>query len=130
MQIYFCIIQLTLSTPRHIIACENHYIMKKNIYLASAVLGFFAAICFVVKFYIEGGSDIFPALAEISSTTMGQLLAADFTISVIVAWIYIYNESKRLNMKFWWLYILLTCGVGFCFAFPLFLYYREKRLEA
>ena len=103
--------------------------MKKNIYLALSIVGFLAAAYFVIKFYMDGDITLSDALTQIPSNTMGQLLIADFTIAILAAWYFIYNESKKLDMKYWWVYILLTCGVGFCFALPLFLYFRERKIE-
>ena len=113
----------------HIIACEIRHIMKKNIYFALSIIGFLAAAYFVFKFYLDGVTTLSDALAQIPSTAMGQLLVTDFAISIFAAWYFIYNESKRLDMNYWWVYILLTCGVGFCFALPLFFYFRERKLE-
>jgi hypothetical protein len=56
--------------------------------------------------------------------------AMDLTVSVIVFWIYVFMEANRLQMKNPWLYLLATLLVGLSFALPLFLYFRERRLEA
>lgn len=104
--------------------------MKKNIYLALSIIGFLAAAYFVIKFYLDGDFTFSDALAQILSTTIGQLLVVDFSIAILAAWYFIYNESKRLGMNYWWVYILLTWGVGFCFALPLFFYFRERKLES
>ena len=130
MQIYFCINKLTGEAPHHIILFEVRHTMKKNIYLTLSIIGFMAAAYFVIKFYVNGDITLSDALAQLSSNSMGQLLLADFTISIFASWYLIYNESKKLGMKYWWFYILLTCGVGFCFAWPLFLYFRERKLES
>ena len=103
--------------------------MKKNIYLVLSIIGFLAATYFVIKFYMDGDITLSDALAQIPSNAMGQLLLVDFTIAIFAAWFFIYNESKRLDMNYWWVYILLTCGIGFCFALPLFFYFRERKLE-
>jgi hypothetical protein len=104
--------------------------MKKTIYFALSLIGFLASSYLIFKFYTVNEMSTSAALTQITSNTMGILFVVDFLISVVAAWIFIYNESNRLGMKYWWVYILLTCGVGFCFAFPLFLYFREKQLEA
>jgi hypothetical protein len=40
-----------------------------------------------------------------------------------------YVESKRLDISFVWLYLLLGVLVSFSCAFPLFLFVRETKLE-
>jgi hypothetical protein len=53
----------------------------------------------------------------------------DLTISVIVFWVYAFLEASRLQMKNPWIYVLATLLVGLSFALPLFLYFRERKLE-
>ena len=54
----------------------------------------------------------------------------DLTISVIAFWVYVFVEANRSGMKHPWIYLLATLLVGLSFALPLFLYFRERRLEA
>ena len=53
----------------------------------------------------------------------------DLMISVIVFWVYMFAEANKLQMKNPWLYVLATLLVGLSFALPLFLYFRERKLE-
>jgi hypothetical protein len=39
------------------------------------------------------------------------------------------REAGRYQMRNWWLYIVAALAVGPSFAFPLFLYFREPRME-
>lgn len=38
-------------------------------------------------------------------------------------------EARKLGMRHWWVYIVLTLGVAFAVAFPFFLLMRERRLS-
>jgi len=38
-------------------------------------------------------------------------------------------EAIQLKMKYWWVFIPLTFMVAIAFSFPLFLYFRERKLE-
>ena len=53
----------------------------------------------------------------------------DLTVSVIVFWAYMFAEANKLQMKHAWFYLLATLLVGLSFALPLFLYFRERKLE-
>jgi hypothetical protein len=46
-----------------------------------------------------------------------------------VFWVFVFVEASRLEMKNPWLYLLATLLVGLSFALPLFLYFRERKLE-
>jgi len=39
-------------------------------------------------------------------------------------------EARRLKMRNWWAYILLTFLIAFAFACPLFLMLRELKLQS
>lgn len=104
--------------------------MKKTIYLILAIVGFILPYYFVFKFYTANEMSTSAALAQLVSSDWGALFVADLLISVLAAWTFIYNEAKRLNMKYWWAYPIATMMVGLSFALPLFLYFRERQLEA
>ncbi|MBL8061751.1 MAG: DUF2834 domain-containing protein [Anaerolineales bacterium] len=104
--------------------------LKKTIYLILTVIGFILPYYFVFKFYTASEMTASAALAQLVATDWGALFVADLTISVFAAWTFFYNEAKRLNMKYWWAYLIATMMVGLSFALPLFLYFRERQLEA
>lgn len=41
-----------------------------------------------------------------------------------------YHESKRIAMRFWWIYAVLTFMIALAFAFPLYLFMRERHMTA
>jgi len=57
-------------------------------------------------------------------------LTVDLLIAAVAGSILIIVESKRLGMRFGWVYIVLSLVIAFAFAFPLFLALRERRLVA
>lgn len=57
-------------------------------------------------------------------------IAADLTIVLIAAFAFIITEGIRLKMKFWYLYIPATFTVSFAFSFGLFMFNRERKLDA
>lgn len=56
-------------------------------------------------------------------------LASDVSIGAVAFLLWLPFEARRLGMRRWWVYGVLTLGVAFAFAFPLFLLMRERRLE-
>lgn len=58
--------------------------------------------------------------------------AAFVTVDLIGSWftflVFILPEAKRHGMRFGWAYFLAACTLGNCFAFPLFLFFRERAL--
>jgi hypothetical protein len=56
-------------------------------------------------------------------------LASDVSIGALAFLLWLPFETRRLAMRRWWVYAVLTLGVAFACAFPLFLLMRERRLE-
>ena len=71
------------------------------------------------NFFADWGSS--PA---VSSATTDLLVAAS------AASIFMFYESKRLKMKYGWLFILGSFVTAIAFTFPLFLAFREKKLSS
>ena len=53
----------------------------------------------------------------------------DVLIAYIAGVFFIYYESKRIGMRFWWVYLILSTTVAFAFGLPLFLLMRERHLH-
>ena len=99
---------------------------RKNIYLALTIIGLIAPY----YFFLQARDFDLQTLAEqfVANKLLGGL-AVDLLVSVIVFWFFMYTEAKKLNMKNTWVYFLAVFLVGLSFAFPMFLYFRERTLE-
>jgi len=56
-------------------------------------------------------------------------ISNDLTVVTLLFVFWSFLESRRLAMKHWWLYIVLTFTVAIAFAFPLFMLFRERHLS-
>tara|TARA_Y100001968_G_scaffold273377_1_gene266062 strand:+ start:1650 stop:2003 length:354 start_codon:yes stop_codon:yes gene_type:complete len=103
----FCWIYLTLS-------------------IAGAVFPTLANIEYM-KLYGPGFDIIkFIDLANVNPASIS--LSRDLLIGASAVFIWIINESKRLEMKNLWIVILGTFTIAFAFSAPFFLFLRERRL--
>lgn len=55
-------------------------------------------------------------------------LTVDLLVVAVAGSILIVVESRRLGMRFSWVFVILSLVIAFAFAFPLFLALRERRL--
>ena len=102
---------------------------RKNIYLTPVFIGLLAPYYFLFKFLGANGLDIPLLVGQLFANNISTFFALDLVISIIVFWIYMIAEANKLEMKNWWLYILASLAVGLSFPLPLFLYFRERKLE-
>jgi hypothetical protein len=102
----------------------------KKLYLLLAVIGFVLPYYFFVSFLIANGLNLQLFFSQLFANNISSFFAADLIISAIVFWIFLYREAQRCQMGNWWVYIVITLIIGPSFALPLFLYFRESRIEA
>ena len=62
------------------------------------------------------------------TSNVDWVYSLDLLIGGTASMAFIVIESRRLKMRFWWLYILASFITAFAFVFPLFLGMRELRL--
>lgn len=105
---------------------RRHWDLISVAYLLLAIVGLVGTWYFNVQ-AILAGSDFF---SDWSSTPAVSSATTDLLIVATVASIFIFLEGRRLNMKYWWLYILGSFITAIAFTFPLFLANRHRKLKA
>ena len=103
--------------------------MKKNIYLILVLLGLLIPYYFLFAFLGSNGLNISLLVQQLFANNISTFFAVDLVMSIIVFWIYMFAEANELQMKNSWVYLLASLLVGLSFALPLFLYFRERKLE-
>lgn len=105
----------------------------RSLYALLAVAGFIVPNVLVFQESVETGNillwlDPAATLGGMFSNRIAAAFVTDLLCVVLVALVWIVVESKRLNMKNSWIYIVLTLLFGLAGPLPLFLYQREKAL--
>jgi hypothetical protein len=103
--------------------------MMKKLHLLLAVIGFILPYYFFVSFLIENGLNLQLFFSQLFANNISSFFAVDLIITAIVFWVFLYQESQRWQISNWWVYIVTTLAIGPSFALPLFLYFRESRIE-
>lgn len=108
--------------------------MKKRewIYLILSIIGLVSTWYFNLQFMNQtgGGFDIGAFISDGMATAASSSLAMDITIAAIAGFTWMIVEGRKLGMKFPWLYVVVGCFTAFAFAFPFFLFMRERHLAA
>tara|TARA_Y100001968_G_C19088228_1_gene586375 strand:- start:233 stop:511 length:279 start_codon:yes stop_codon:yes gene_type:complete len=68
----------------------------------------------------------FIALANVNPAA--QSISRDLFIGASAVFIWILNESKKLNIKNMWIVYIGTFLIAFAFSAPFFLFLRERRI--
>jgi hypothetical protein len=107
-------------------------IHMKRLYLPLAGIGLIVPYLLALPalFYYLGQPDgLSTFLAQPFATPLAACFAADVLITLVVLWVFVWREARRLGIKLWWPYIVASLLVGPAFALPLFLHFREQRRD-
>jgi len=105
---------------------------RQIFYLGLSVVGLVATWTFNLRFMAESGGAfstldfVRAAYANNAAASLGNDLLVGVAAFLVWSWV----EARRLEMRHWWIHPLLTFAVAFAFAFPLFLFLRDRRLES
>ena len=102
---------------------------RKSIFLLFALIGLLVPYWFLFKFLGVNGFNLPLLLQQLFANNTSTFFAVDLILSIVLFWFYSYDEAKKYQMKNWWIYLLASLSVGLSFALPLFLYFRERKLE-
>lgn len=105
--------------------------ITRAIYLLLAIFGLVMTWYYNLQFIAESGGsfDVTKFIAAGATNAAAKSLSWDLAVACITGLTWIYFESKRMGMGFSWVYIFLAFGLAFAFAFPLFLFFRQGKLE-
>ncbi len=103
--------------------------LRQSIYLLLAVSGLVLTWYHNIRFALEGaGLNDFVQDAMVNHA--GSSLTLDVAVAAITFVIWMWHECHRLAMPGRWLYMVATFAIAVAFAFPFFLFMRERHLAA
>ncbi|PGE24016.1 hypothetical protein COM57_27035 [Bacillus pseudomycoides] len=101
----------------------------KKIYILLSIIGAVVPYSYFIPFLMENGFNLLLFSQELFANRISTFFPADFFISCLVFWVFLYSETKKYQIRYWWICIIATVTVGLSFALPLFLYFRHSKLQ-
>ena len=99
------------------------------LFLIAAVLGTILPFSYFVPFVATHGVDLRLFFSQLFQTNVSAFFAVDVFVSALALWLFVYSEGRRRGMKNLWAYVLCTLLVGVSLGLPLFLFFRERKLQ-
>ena len=111
------------------ISKDNKKILS-YIYLFLSILGAVLPMMANFDFAMEYGNsfDIKNFILLANANPAAQSISRDLLVGASAVFIWIVNESKRLNIKNMWIIYFGTFLIAFAFSAPFFLFLRERRI--
>ena len=108
---------------------DNKYILS-YLYLLLSILGAILPMISNFNFAMEYGAsfDINQFIQLANANPAAESISRDLLIGASAVFIWIVNESRKLNMKNMWIVYVGTFLIAFAFSAPFFLFLRERRI--
>ena len=108
---------------------DNKYILS-YLYLLLSILGAILPMISNFNFAMEYGTsfDINQFIQLANANPAAESISRDLLIGASAVFIWIVNESRKLNMKNMWIIYVGTFLIAFAFSAPFFLFLRERRI--
>ena len=100
------------------------------LYLILSILGAILPMMANFDFAMEYGNnfDIKNFISLANANPAAQSISRDLLVGASAIFIWIVNESKKLNIKNMWIVYFGTFLIAFAFSAPFFLFLRERRI--
>ena len=102
----------------------------KTLYLVLCVAGAIVPLFQFVPWARDHGLDLRLLVQELFSTRIGAFFGLDVIVSALVLIAFVIVERSRVTVRWWWLSIVGTLCIGVSFGLPLYLFLRERTLDA
>ena len=108
---------------------DNKYILS-YLYLFLSILGAILPMISNFNFAMEYGSsfDINQFIQLANANPAAESISRDLLIGASAVFIWIVNESRKLNIRNMWIVYVGTFLIAFAFSAPFFLFLRERRI--
>jgi hypothetical protein len=106
--------------------------IPRIIYLTLTIAGGVMTWYYNLQFMEESGGtfNVFDFVAATTTNAASKSISWDLVIACFAGVTFIYLESRRLGLRYFWAYIVFAFGIAFAFALPLFLFVRQGKIEA
>ena len=100
------------------------------LYLFLSILGAILPMMANFDFAMQYGNsfDIKNFISLANANPAAQSISRDLLVGASAVFIWIINESKKLNIKNMWIVYFGTFLIAFAFSAPFFLFLRERRI--
>jgi len=103
--------------------------VKQIVYAILAILGIAVTWYFNLQYFAIEDTSLSSFIADNKLNPASTSVWYDVCIAYLAGIFFIYHESKRLKMPYWWMYAILSTCIAFAFGLPLYLLMRERHLS-
>ncbi len=99
------------------------------LFLIAAILGTILPLSFFAQFVAAHGLNMPLFFKQLFENNVSAFFGMDVIVSALALWLFVFTEGRRRGMRHLWVYVLCTLLVGVSLGLPLFLFFRERKLN-
>ncbi len=99
------------------------------LFLVVAILGTILPLSYFLPFLTTHGFDLPLFFRQLFQNNISAFFGTDVIVSSLALWLFVFSEGRRRGMTNLWLYVVCNLAVGVSLALPLFLFFRERKLN-
>ena len=100
------------------------------LYLVTAILGTILPLSQLIPFLTTYGLDIPLFFQQLFQNHVSGFFGMDVIVSSLALWLFVFSEGRKLRMSNLWLYVVCNVALGVSPALPLFLFFRERKINS
>lgn len=100
------------------------------LFLIAAITGTVLPLSYLFPFLATHGLDMPLFFRQLFQNNISAFFGTDVIVSSFALWFFVFSEGRRRGMKNLWVYVLCTLLVGVSLGLPLFLFFRERKVNA
>jgi uncharacterized membrane-anchored protein YitT (DUF2179 family) len=102
----------------------------RHLYLAFCVIGTALPYWKLWPWVMDHGLNLPLLCEELFATRIGAFFGLDVVVAALVLFLFIAAEGRRIALSLLWLPVIATLLVGVSLGLPLFLFLRQRKLDA
>ena|SRR5215510_10896789 len=102
----------------------------RHLYLVLCVVGVVLPYAVFIPWLWQHGADLGTFIRELFATRVGAFFGLDVVVSAVALFVFVFAEGASIGLRYTWLPIVATLLVGVSLGLPLFLYLRQRQLDA
>jgi hypothetical protein len=102
----------------------------RHVYLILCVIGTVLPYSKFLPWMMDHGLNVALLCEELFSTRIGAFFGFDVFVSALVLVLFVTTEGRRMALPLLWLPTVATLVVGVSLGLPLFLFLRQRQLDA
>lgn len=102
----------------------------RHAYLALCAVGTLLPYSQFVPWVLQHKLDVSLFCHQLFANPISSFFGLDVIASSVVLWVFVFFEGARIGMRHLWLPVVASLVVGVSLGLPLFLYMRQRHLDA